>query len=132
MQVTVDAGEWRSGSDLVLAYWLDRLAPDPESHVMSADRYADFTEWPEARGQRAWADRTFVERFEEHDQTPCGRDRQESGERTPQWALATVPGLPTTVEGRSTAWLGVRFRTPAPVAPGASWIWLACDCWSCL
>lgn len=114
-QVAEDTAEWRSGSDLVLGYWQDRLTPDPGSHVMATDLYNDFTEWLERRNQREWADRTFAERFEEHEQTQEA-DVEKKRVRGPRDGLSRrSPGLITTVEDRYMAWLGLRFRTPADV-----------------
>jgi putative DNA primase/helicase len=113
-QVLDDTDDWRSGSDLVLAYWRDRLTADRDSHVLATDLYADFSEWLQARGQREWADRTFVERFGEHEETE--RVAIERRRIRPRGGLSRRSRhLQTAVEGQYTAWLGVRFRTPADV-----------------
>ncbi|MEV5646440.1 hypothetical protein AB0L67_41345, partial [Streptomyces flaveolus] len=67
--VVTDTMKWRAECDLILAYWMDRLVPDPAAHILSSDLLADFNSWLENRTHPKWSDKTFGGRFEGHDRT---------------------------------------------------------------
>jgi len=69
-EVMADTEQWRTESDLVLAYWRDRLERDPQSWVMSEDLFTDFRYWLGAKGHpNAWSNNLVSQRFEAHDET---------------------------------------------------------------
>lgn len=109
--------QWRKEADLVLAYWDERLVPDPSAHVTSADLLSDFNLWLLTHGHRVWSDRLLTPRFGEHDETQRHRvvkQQRYLDPRTP-YALAPVLSRPATqlpqsvVSTRYWAWLGLRF-----------------------
>lgn len=115
-RIVTDTRAWRAESDLILAYWADRLRPDPEGHVMSQDLFKDFNHWLHGRGHREWSDKTLVARFGGHDETARHRVEQrqiraKAGlSRPPLEGSWTEPErAPVTAKYR--AWLGVRFVT---------------------
>jgi putative DNA primase/helicase len=114
--VAADTLEWRTESDSVLAYWIDRLVPDPGSHIASLDLLADFNDWLETRGHRKWSDKTLVERLGDHELA----DKHHVDRRRIRREQAAVGALdrphayaaPTPLGTQYQAWLGLRFRTP--------------------
>jgi putative DNA primase/helicase len=113
--VAADTLEWRTESDSVLAYWIDRLVPDPASHIASLDLLADFNDWLETRGHRRWSDKTLVERLGDHeladnhhvDRKRIRREQAGVGALDRPHAYAA----PTPLGTQYQAWLGLRFRT---------------------
>lgn len=59
--------EWREMSDPLHGYVSDRLVPDPKSAVQVGDLYEDFVEWQEDQGYTVWSERTFANRFRQHE-----------------------------------------------------------------
>jgi hypothetical protein len=104
-----DTADWRVGSDLILGYWRDRLIPELDVHVMATELYADFTDWLLSHGQQGWAERTFTERFRDHQETERQHIqhrqlRRNAGLRHRNMVIST-PSAPS----RYMAWVGVRF-----------------------
>jgi putative DNA primase/helicase len=112
--VVADTLDWRKEADLVLSYIDERLVFDREAVIPASDLSADFAMWLEQRGQRAWADRTFVQRMRDHDTTTgagCKYDRARQGEGVHVSRSEHAPLLSRCLPERFRAWLGVRFRT---------------------
>jgi putative DNA primase/helicase len=110
--VVSDTMKWRAECDLILAYWMDRLEPDPESHVLSSDLLADFNSWLEIRTHPKWSDKTFGGRFEGHDRTAAHgvhrkKIRAREGLSRPPYVLDRWDAAPVGTSYR--AWIGVRF-----------------------
>jgi putative DNA primase/helicase len=110
--VVSDTMKWRAECDLILAYWMDRLEPDSESHVLSSDLLADFNSWLESRGHPKWSDKTFGGRFEGHDRTSahgvCRKKiRAREGLSRPIHLLNRWDAPPVGTSYR--AWIGLRF-----------------------
>lgn len=59
--------EWREMSDPLHGYVVDRLVKDPGYAVQVSDLYEDFVEWQEDQGHTVWAERTFANRFRQHE-----------------------------------------------------------------
>lgn len=107
--VSDDTQQWRAGSDLVLAYVTERLTFEGTSKTLAAELHADFNKWLEERGQEAWGDQLFTDRFGGHDEVTShdvskGRTRSLSGLSRPSRPLVASPG------GQATVWRGVRFQ----------------------
>lgn len=120
---------WREETDLILAYWGERLEPDPQAHVMSADLLADFNEWAAVRGQRPMSDRGFGPKFESHGETRTARAAKGNIRKTVPglsrpavesftsvtsgnnpWQTGSGIKAVTAVPDRYRGWSGVRFR----------------------
>lgn len=86
--VEQDALEWRKEADLVLAYIDDRLIFKQGHVIPAADLPAGFSTWMEQRGQRAWTDRTFVQRVKDREVVTGARDEYD---RVRQGQCETLP-----------------------------------------
>lgn len=106
--VDADTRSWRSESDMILAYWDDRLTADPDSYVTSADLYENYCEWSRERGNREPSQKLFVPRFRDHSETARARVEKKVI-RTSQPGLSRPKGAQGAVSGQVTAWVGVRF-----------------------
>ncbi|MEU5872486.1 phage/plasmid primase, P4 family [Glycomyces sp. NPDC047369] len=110
---------WRAESDLVLAYLDERLVPDRDSHVISTELLADFTDWLIAHGNRAWSDKVFTSRFGEHEEVR--KHHIEKRQVRTQPGLSRQPATFGTVRvappARYMAWLGVRFASDGDKGP---------------
>jgi putative DNA primase/helicase len=72
-RVVTDTRAWRSESDRVQAYLIDRIRFDPRCHVAATDLLRDLNGWPTVHGHRGWSERTLAFRLEGHDElTRCG------------------------------------------------------------
>ena len=109
-RVVQDTEDWRVGSDLILGYWRDRLFPELNIHVMTTDMYADFTDWLRSRGQGEWAERTFAERFRDHQETERHHVRHERIRRNAGLRHRNMVISASSAPERYHAWIGVRFR----------------------
>lgn len=110
--VVTDTMKWRAECDLILAYWMDRLVPDPSAHILSSDLLADFNSWLESRTHPKWSDKTFGGRFEGHDRTAAhGVSRKKIRARTGLSRPAHVANRwdASPVGTSYRAWLGIRF-----------------------
>lgn len=114
---------WRTESDLILAYFDDRLVASHADHVMTTELLRDFNDWLAARGHRAWSDKTFVARFGEHDE--LAQYHIEKRQIAESEHLSLPPRPPSHFHGvteppvpqRYMAWLGVAFRDGARHRP---------------
>lgn len=114
--VKADTLEWRKETDLVMAYWDDRLRAETDAHVIAEELLADFNDWVSTKGGRAWSSKTFASRFGGHQNT---QEARLAKART----RSNFPGLSRTAEvtrldparalvkTQYTAWHGVRFVT---------------------
>jgi putative DNA primase/helicase len=66
-KVEEDTQAWRKESDLILSYADERLVFDAGKHVTAKDLLADFNEWLQGKNMRAWGDKTFSQRFGDHE-----------------------------------------------------------------
>jgi phage/plasmid-associated DNA primase len=107
--VVRDTEDWRVGSDLILGYWRDRLVAEVDVHVMATDMYADFTDWLRSRGQGEWAERTFAERFRDHQETERYHVRHERIHHRPGLRYRNMVISAVPASGKYMAWIGVRF-----------------------
>jgi putative DNA primase/helicase len=113
-RIRTDVITWRRESDLILGYWLDRVRPDADSHVLATDLLADFNTWLGQRNLRSWADRLFTSRFGDHDETKKHRAehkriRQAPGLDRPQMS-GSVWQTPPPVPDMYMAWVGIGFQ----------------------
>lgn len=116
--VVSDTLKWRAECDLILAYWMDHVEPDPASHVLCSDLLADFNAWLESRGHSKWSDKTFGARFEGHDQTASHgvyrkKIRAQDGLSRSPLVMGRWDAPPVGKSYR--AWLGMRFTKDDPV-----------------
>lgn len=115
--VATDTVKWRAECDLILAYWMERVEPAPDSHVLSSDLLADFNSWLDSRGHPKWSDKTFGGRFEGHDRTAAHgvtrkKIRARDGLSRP---FHLVQRWDAPAVGSSyRAWLGIRFTEDPP------------------
>lgn len=121
--VVRDTEKWRMETDLVMAYWDERLEPDPGSYVIASELFEDFNEWASSKNYREPSARTFTPKFESHDVTVKYRvtrkDRMRptaQGMSRPGRTLADdLPGSGRAplkpIPDRFSGWLGVRFRS---------------------
>lgn len=111
--IAADTQAWRAKCDLILAYWLDRIQPDPSAHILSIDLLSDFNTWLQAHGHRPWSDKTFGARFEGHDYT--GTHGVERRKIRAQQGLSRPPAIisdwntPPVTSASYRAWMGVKF-----------------------
>lgn len=117
-RVGADTAAWRREDDTVLAYAEERLVPDPDAHVMSADLLEDLNVWLRVRGHNRWADKLMTSRFGGHDGLPPGMEKKKVRANSTRYGELSRPDTPTSpwmtppgVPASYTAWLGVRFRT---------------------
>ncbi len=61
--------EWRREADLVMAYFEERLIPDPKSCVLATDLLDDFNAWLSSHHHRPWSSQTLATRFGGHSHT---------------------------------------------------------------
>ncbi|MGK4586005.1 primase-like DNA-binding domain-containing protein, partial [Kitasatospora sp. HPMI-4] len=104
--------KWRKQSDLILSYWDNMIEADPNSHVMARDLFDAFNAWLTERGHAKWADKTFVARFEGHDETSGNAVERRKIRQKPNLsrpALVTSMLQPPAVPATYWAWVGVRF-----------------------
>jgi putative DNA primase/helicase len=120
LSVVEDTRAWRVESDLILAYIGERIAFDLGAHVMSSELLADFNQWLELHGQRAWSDKTFAARFGDHEETSShrvtkSRIRSREGlSRSPNiergWrSMELTQHVPAEVPAQYVSWLGISF-----------------------
>jgi putative DNA primase/helicase len=103
-RVEADTLAWRAETDLVLAYWDDRLVAAAARHIASSDLFADFNDWLQHRGHHEWSDKLIAARFEGHDNTLSNhveklRVRSQAGVSRPEWEAGDLGG-------RYIAWAG--------------------------
>lgn len=117
-RVVRDTLAWRHDADPVLAYIAERIVTGEQAEgwaIPSVDLAADFNEWIEQRGHRAWSLQTINARFAGHEAL---RDVQRKGVRfgtivpsRPAFALRALPKV-------TNAWVGIRFAPePGPTVP---------------
>lgn len=111
LAVVADTLDWRKEADLVLAYIDERLVFERSYVVPSTDLVADFSAWMEERGQRAWSDRTFLQRMRDHEAVSsagCAYDRVRLCDAEVSRS-AHAPLATRSLPERFRAWIGVRF-----------------------
>jgi putative DNA primase/helicase len=117
--VLADTQAWREKSDPIEGFWAERLRPDPDSFITSADMTAAFNEYLQSVGQHAWSDRRFIPAFGDHVRTKSHavhwERRRVKAEHSRSYRSGAGPSLspfvpePTAVGSIVRAWWGVRF-----------------------
>lgn len=110
--VVADTDAWRADSDLIMAYWRERLERDPQAWVPSADLYADFRFWLGAKGHpNTWGDSLIANRFETHDETLAAHSIK--GRWTADERLSRPGGRDASelLGKQISGWAGFRFKT---------------------
>lgn len=110
-EVAADTEEWRTESDLIMAYWRDRLVRDPQGKIMSSDLFSDFRFWLGAKGHpNAWSNNLISSRFETHDETMAAHVIK--GQPVIDNTVSRPGGRgPEDDEGKQRmCWFGVRFQ----------------------
>ncbi len=72
-QVVQDTQVWRMETDLILGFLTECLTFQPDSHVLAADLYDEFSRWMEANGMHPWSKKIFKTRFMEHSEVQGGK-----------------------------------------------------------
>lgn len=115
--VAQDTAEWRASADTILAFWQDHLVPDPTAHIMATELFTEFSRYLQEKGLPVWSERTFVERFAEHEVvTRHGvqkvRGRSQAGLSRPGVYQSTDRLMPQRpLPQVYIRWVGVRWRT---------------------
>lgn len=125
--VRADTDRWRGQSDPIEGFWNERLRPDENSFITSADMLTAFNAYLIGVGQREWSARKFNPLFGDHRRTKRASvvyslERVKPGQvrsYIPGPALALTVGVPSpfvpdnsAVGSRHRGWWGVRFATP--------------------
>jgi putative DNA primase/helicase len=111
-EVRVATQEWRTESDLILAFWRDRLERDSQSKIMAEDLFAAFRMWLAAKGHpNQWASSLISNRFGSHDETMSAhliKDQMVADEH-----VSRPGGQPLDEHAGKMrmCWAGVRFKT---------------------
>jgi P4 family phage/plasmid primase-like protien len=112
-RVIADTRAWRSESDQVLAYLIDRIRFDPRCHVAATDLLRDLNGWLTAHGHHEWSDRTLTSRLEGHDELIRRRVAKRRVRCSPQTAgglsRPEQTFLPEQLPSQYTAYIGLRF-----------------------
>lgn len=108
-RVVKDTAEWRSGTDMVMAYLEQRVVIDPNVCIGTSDLRDDFNEWMAEQGQRAWSHKLFAARFGGHDSVSKeGIVTDRTRDITGMWGvlgpIETQPAQPVRI------WSGIRLR----------------------
>lgn len=119
--VVADTRAWRTESDLILGYLDDRIVWERDRHVMSTELVEDFNEWAQGRGNQEWSTRTFMARFEGHDEVKrhkVATGRKRGSANLVRRAHADAFGgmgrvLPGPTPSQYTAVMGLRFKVEA-------------------
>ena len=112
---------WREETDLMLAFWGERLTPDRAAHIATSDMLSAYNAWATERGNKPVADRVFSARFGSHMETRTHRvtkeskSRDTSGVSRPGADLCDAALKPLPV--RYSRWHGVRFRLDTDEMP---------------
>lgn len=117
-RVRRDTRAWRMDADPVLGYVTERLVTGKKAEgwaVASVDLAADFSQWLEARGHKAWSLQTINARFAGHESLrDVVRKQVAFGVIAPSRPRFTLRDLPLSTK----AWVGVRFADePGPTVP---------------
>lgn len=107
MKVVRDTEVWRKGTDMIMAYIDEHLEFEAGECVMATDLLDDFNEWIGEKGLNPWGERTFSQRFGQH-QITNGRVEKKQTRDTSRLNLRHGG---TPVPARPQVWLGVRWRT---------------------
>lgn len=109
--VKADTTTWRAEADLICGYITDRLRFDRGAHIITAEMYADFSDWISTRGHKSWADQTLSARFAGHGMVEAAKveKKRTSHDENLSRTGRDLAGPPR----RYMAWHGVRFRTEA-------------------
>lgn len=117
-RVERDTQEWRHDADPVLAYVAERLVTGSAAEgfaVASTDLAADFAEYLESRGHRAWSTTTVNARFGGHESL---RDVKRKATRFGSaWTPSRPAGAYRPLPPVTNAWQGIRFAETAPTVP---------------
>jgi P4 family phage/plasmid primase-like protien len=111
-RVRRDTAAWRMKSDPVLGFATDRLVFDRNSHVLSTELFAAFSDWMHEQRNKEWSQKLFLARFGGHD--ACAQHGVELKKIKPRNGLSRLNGSAAHASAYA-AWLGLRFQTPEDV-----------------
>jgi putative DNA primase/helicase len=114
-RVVADTRAWRGEADRILAYWSERLTPDPRACVLTDELLADFNVWVQSNGHKSWPKETFVPRFRDHSET-ARHGVEERRQLNPQGLVRRWTGGGDPTRRQVRVWLGVRYRTDSDQA----------------
>lgn len=103
---------WRASSDPLQDYLATEVAPDPDSMVQVRDLYDDFSEWQLREGHPLWNERTFANRFRQHEGVKAMRltdGRARPSSKNEEHRLSRRDALQPLPEGQVRVWFGLKF-----------------------
>jgi P4 family phage/plasmid primase-like protien len=116
LEVRESIRAWQMEADRILAYFTERLLPDPETMITRADLYWDFTQFLMAQGHAKWSQETFLSRLRTHE--VYRRAGIEEAQRRSAEGLSRPPGVLGRFGGdvpklseRNRVLVGLKFRT---------------------
>lgn len=110
-RVREDTLKWRKESDTILAFILDHVKFDRDSHILAADLTDVFGQYLAERNAKPWSSKTFVSRFGGHDM--CSQHGVDYRKIKARDGRSKSPN-PKTAGASYWAWLGVRFDDSCP------------------
>lgn len=103
---------WRAASDPLQDYLTTEVIADSDSMISVRDLYDDFSEWQLREGHPLWNERTFANRFRQHELVKSmrledGRARPASSREKRK--LSRRDELQPLPDGQVRVWVGIRF-----------------------
>lgn len=110
--VEANVAVWRAASDPLQEYISTQLVRDDTTAVHVRDLYEDFVDWQLREGHPMWNERTFANRFRQHEKVKSmgitdSRMRPSSKKETR--VLSRRDSLAPVPEGQVKVWNGIRF-----------------------
>jgi putative DNA primase/helicase len=68
-KITKDTRDWRAVADRILAFWDERLIPDPDYNIITSEMLEAFNTWLRNNSHNEWPKETFGPRFDQHAET---------------------------------------------------------------
>lgn len=107
-KVEDDTQAWRKESDLVLSYIDERLEFGKDKHIITTDLLADFNEWLSGKSMRPWGEKTFTQRFGDHEEVTAHRIERKKTRRVA--GLSRTSSSSSSAGDQYRAWFGLSFQ----------------------
>lgn len=118
-RIDLDRIEWRKRDDSVWRFIDDEMEFSPNEHVMSAELFQEFTRWLGQQNLRPWGDKTFFDRFGNHDVIAAHNVTRKKIRRRPGLSRPAGRFGGVAVGNSYQAWLGLRFKLTSTTAAAA-------------